>query len=150
KVFITGTDTNVGKTYVSTGLLKAFNQLGYSTLGLKPIASGCDWIDGKLRNSDALALQQASSLKLDYEQINPFAFEPPIAPHIAGNKLGLRLDVKNLTDALQPTLELNADIQIIEGAGGWHVPLNDRESMADLVKHLNLPVILIVGIKLGC
>jgi dethiobiotin synthetase len=150
KIFVTGTDTNVGKTYISVSLLKIFNQLGYSTLGIKPIASGSSMSHGKLQNEDALALQKTSSVKLDYDQINPYAFEPSISPHIAGNNIGVALDVETVANKIRPALELPVDVQIIEGVGGWCVPLNKQESMADLVKHLNLSVILTVGIKLGC
>ena len=93
KLFITGTDTNVGKTYISTGLIHAFNQAGFSTLGIKPIASGCTIEAGQLYNNDARQLQNAASVKLDYELVNPFAFEPAIAPHIAAELVGQSLDV---------------------------------------------------------
>ena len=150
KFFIAGTDTNIGKTYISVGLLKAFNQQGLSTLGIKPIASGCFMRNHQLYNEDALALQEASSIKLDYQAINPFAFEPPIAPHIAAQQINCELNLQTLADRIQPTLSQPADICIIEGVGGWYVPLNTRETMADFVIQHSLPVILVIGIRLGC
>jgi dethiobiotin synthetase len=149
--FITGTDTGIGKTYITTGLLKLFEDRGLSTLGLKPVASGCDLIDGALQNEDALLLQQTSSLQVDYDTINPFAFEEPIAPHLAARKAGTRLNVETLSQTLLNTwIQHPSDITLIEGAGGWLVPLNETETLADLVIALNLPVILVVGMRLGC
>lgn len=148
--FITGTDTDVGKTLVATALLHGANQQGLSTLALKPIAAGCDMTEQGLRNSDALLLQQTMSLTLPYEQINPIALEPAIAPHIAAAQAGRRLLVSQLVGYCRGALMQPADVAIIEGAGGWRVPLNNRETMAGLVKELNLPVILVVGMKLGC
>ncbi|HEX4044879.1 MAG TPA: dethiobiotin synthase [Gammaproteobacteria bacterium] len=150
KLFITGTDTNIGKTYISIQLLKAFTALGYTTLGIKPIASGCILKNNQLYNDDALALQQASSLQLPYEKINPFAFLPPIAPHIAAAKINLSLNVKTITQKLTETLQHPVDFQLIEGVGGWQVPLNAQETMVDLVKHYHWPVLLVVGLRLGC
>jgi dethiobiotin synthetase len=148
--FITGTDTGIGKTYISVGLLKAFNHLGYTTLGIKPIASGCIRHANQLRNEDALALQQASSIKLDYNYINPFAFEPAIAPHIAAARSNAPLMKMDILEKTHYALNYPADVNIIEGVGGWYVPLNQHETMADWVISLKLPVILVVGIRLGC
>lgn len=148
-LFITGTDTNVGKTYVSTTLLHAFSSLGFKTLGLKPIASGHTG-DGRPYNEDALSLQQASSIKLPYEKINPFCFKEAIAPHIAAKKAGVRLDLETLNEKLIRTLTIPADLCIIEGAGGWLVPLNDKETIADFVIQHGFHAILIVSIQLGC
>lgn len=150
KFFITGTDTEVGKTYISVGLLKAFNRMKYSTIGLKPIASGCFRQDNQLYNEDALLLQQSSSLYLNYHEINPFAFEAPIAPNIAALKNGIDLNVRNVSAKIQQAFNIPADIQIIEGVGGWNVPLNEHETMAEIVKHFNLAVILVIPIRLGC
>lgn len=151
KIFIAGTDTEIGKTYVSKQLLLAYNQQGYSTIGLKPVASGCKRINNQLYNEDTLALQEAASIKLSHDEITPFAFEPAIAPHIAAQEAGNQLSVNNITNALSQTInKTNADICIIEGCGGWYTPLNSKESMADVVTALDLPVILVVGIRLGC
>lgn len=148
RYFITGTDTEVGKTYVSVGMLKAFNQLKLKTLGLKPIASGIE--DGASHPSDTIQLQNAASMKLPLEQITPFAFHPAIAPHIAAQKINRELNLCTLNEAYQQTLTLPADICIIEGFGGWYAPLNDVETMADFVKYHMFNVILVVGIRLGC
>jgi dethiobiotin synthetase len=143
KIFITGTDTNIGKTYVSVKLLQEFNQLGLKTIGIKPVATGCS--NGY--NEDALLLQQNSSVKLDYCLINPFSFEPPISPNIACADL----TVDKIWNSLQEALNTKADIYIIEGAGGWFAPLNAKETMADLVKKFeDIEIILVVGIRLGC
>ena len=143
KFFITGTDTNIGKTYVSIQLLQEFNQQGLKTIGIKPVATDC--INGY--NADALLLQQHSSIKLDYSLINPFAFELPISPNIAA----LDLTVDKVWNSLQEALNTEADIYMIEGIGGWMTPLNHKETMADLVKKFeDIEIILVVGIRLGC
>ena len=142
KYFITGTDTNVGKTFVSACLLNAFTAEGYSTLGIKPISSG--------GNDDAKILQQASSIKLPLHIINPITFTEPIAPHIAAKKMDVLLSVDELIKKTQPALDYPADVHIIEGAGGFLVPLNNKETMADFVKACDLSVILVVPIRLGC
>ncbi len=148
--FIAGTDTDAGKTLVATALLQAANMQGLSTLAIKPVAAGCQQTAEGLRNDDALLLQQTMSCDLPYEQVNPVAFEPPIAPHIAAEQAGKRLLVSQLAGYCRGGLLQRADLALIEGAGGWRVPLNRGETLADLVKELNLPVILVVGMKLGC
>ena len=148
--FIAGTDTDVGKTTVAAGLLLSANRRGLSTAATKPVAAGCKVTPEGLRNDDALKLQAAMSLPLSYEQVNPVAFEPPIAPHIAAGYVGRRVAVSQLAGFCRGLLMQRADFTLIEGAGGWRVPLNPRETMADLVRELNTPVILVVGMKLGC
>lgn len=148
--FITGTDTNVGKTRVAISLLKKLNAQGYSTVGLKPLSSGCYKTNEGLRNQDATALQQAASIKLPYEWVNPLAFEPNIAPHLAAQEVNVRLSVASLFEACEPALNLDPDVLIIEGAGGFLCPLNERETMADFSRKLSFPVILVVGMRLGC
>ncbi|MFC3153518.1 dethiobiotin synthase [Litoribrevibacter euphylliae] len=148
--FITGTDTEVGKTFVTAGLLKAFEAEGYSTLGLKPVSAGCDVTEDGLRNEDALALQQAASVKVAYESVNPVAYEPAIAPHIAAMEKGKLLTASSLEGFVRGALLKPAQVKLIEGAGGWFTPLNYRETLADLVKKLDVPVILVVGMRLGC
>lgn len=148
--FITGTDTDAGKTLISTGLLAAANQHSLTTLALKPVSAGCELVDGELRNGDALALMAAMSETLSYEQVNPIAFEPPIAPHIAAARANQRITVDRLAGYCRGALMKKHDFSLIEGAGGWRVPLNDREMIAELAQALNLPVILVVGMKLGC
>ncbi len=148
--FIAGTDTDVGKTVVSTGLLEAANLRGLSTIAVKPIAAGCEQTPEGLRNSDALLLQQAASVKLPYEQVNPIALEPAIAPHIAATQIGRRLDADRMAAVCRGVMMQPADFMVIEGAGGWRVPLNSRQTLADVPKILRTPVILVVGMKLGC
>ncbi|HEU5281618.1 MAG TPA: dethiobiotin synthase [Gammaproteobacteria bacterium] len=148
--FVTGTDTGVGKTFVSLQLLHYFKKQGLSTLALKPIASGCEETANGLMNEDALALQAAASIKLPYHHVNPFAFLPPIAPHIAANQVGVTLSVAALTQTLTPILQTQADIKLIEGAGGWLLPLNKMETLADYIETLNVKIILVVKMQLGC
>ncbi|MNM56882.1 ATP-dependent dethiobiotin synthetase BioD 1 [compost metagenome] len=148
--FIAGTDTDVGKTTVAAGLLHAAQLAGLSTLGAKPVASGCSAGAKGLRNDDALALIAQSSIKLPYEQINPFAFEPAIAPHLAAREAGVILSVQALLDPMRAVLAQGADFTLIEGAGGWRVPLSDQANLSDLAIALKLPVILVVGVRLGC
>lgn len=150
KFFITGTDTEVGKTYISVGLLKAFAQLGYQTIGIKPVASGGFRQHDRIVNDDALLLQSASTIKLDYALINPFTFEEPIAPHLAALKENVPLNLKNVINAIHPALSHPADVHLIEGAGGWHVPLNRYESISAISTHYHLGVIMVVRIRLGC
>jgi dethiobiotin synthetase len=146
KFFIVGTDTGIGKTYITSGLINAFNETGYSTCGLKPVSSG----EG-LYNEDALELQRCSSISLEYKEVNPFFFPLPISPNIAGKYRNSIITVKNIVPEVNKVLtKYKADFCFIEGVGGWHAPLNDKETMADFAKELNLPVILVVGIRLGC
>ncbi|MDD1013675.1 dethiobiotin synthase [Pseudomonas rubra] len=148
--FIAGTDTDVGKTTIAAGLLHAARQAGLSTLGAKPVASGCEVSSKGLRNADALALIDESSLKLPYEQINPFAFAPAIAPHLAAREAGIALSVQSLLAPMREVLAKGADFTLIEGAGGWRVPLSDEANLSELAVALKLPVILVVGVRLGC
>jgi dethiobiotin synthetase len=148
--FVTGTDTDAGKTLVTAGLLALARQRGLSTLGVKPIASGCAQTPAGLRNSDALALHDRTVPRLAYAAINPFAFEPAIAPHLAARRAGVTVDLAALVEHTRPLLGLTRDLTLIEGAGGWRVPLNDEEDLSGLALRLELPVILVVGLKLGC
>lgn len=149
--FITGTDTEVGKTRVTVELLKALNRQGLQTLGLKPLAAGADEHEGEWTNEDALALRDAASVKLAYEQVNPVLLKAPMAPHLAAERERRSLSLRTLEGHCRGTLMMNRyDIALIEGAGGWRVPLNPRESLAGLPKILNCPVILVVGMRLGC
>lgn len=150
RLFIAGTDTGVGKTYASCNLLNFFNQQGLSTLAIKPISSGSLMTIDGLRNEDALALQQHASIKLAYEEVNPFTFLPPIAPHIGAEQQGIKLTLPHILEKCAPALNHTADLHLIEGTGGWLVPLNDKETFADLALALNAEIILVVGIRLGC
>ncbi|MFC3115858.1 dethiobiotin synthase [Cellvibrio fontiphilus] len=147
--FITGTDTNVGKTLIASGLLVAANNMGLSTAGLKPVAAGCEKTDAGLRNSDALLLQSVITEPMAYEQINPIALEAAIAPHIAAQQEKRVLSADRLAGFCRGSLN-QANVTLIEGAGGWRVPLNPSETLADLARILRLPVILVVGMRLGC
>lgn len=148
--FITGTDTEVGKTTIAAGLLAAANRRGLSTAAIKPIAAGCERTSDGLRNSDALLLQRTMSLRLSYEEINPIALEPAIAPHLAAEQAGVRVNAMQLAGICRGVLMQRADLTLVEGAGGWRVPLSARELLSELPKLLHLPVIMVVGIRLGC
>jgi len=150
RYFITGTDTGVGKTTITVGLLQAFKHAGLTTVGMKPLASGCQMTADGLRSDDALALQQAATEQLAYPLLNPFAYEAAIAPHLAARNIGQSLSVASLIAACQPGLNHRADLCLIEGIGGWSVPLNDTETMADFAYALNTPTILVVAIRLSC
>lgn len=146
--FVTGTDTGIGKTTISCLLLDLFAKQGRSTLGIKPIATGCEPTSEGNRSEDAQALQQYSTLKLPYAHINPIALIPPTSPNIAaGNQ---PLSVNKIIHACRPALAAQADFIIVEGAGGWKAPINRDETMADLAMAFKLPIILVVGIRLGC
>lgn len=148
--FVAGTDTDAGKTIISAGLLAAANEKGWRTIGLKPVAAGCEMTADGLRNSDALLLQKTASVELDYDQVNPIAFAPPIAPHIAAGREQRRLSAERVAAYSRGALMQSAEFAIVEGAGGWRVPLNPRETMANIPKLLQIPVIMVVGMKLGC
>lgn len=145
--FITGTDTNVGKTWATLALMQHFKNQNLSVLGMKPVASGCKKNAAEWQNSDALAIQKMASQFIDYSVVNPFAYELPISPHLAGKDNPVNLDI---ILAHFKTLQKLADVLIVEGAGGWFTPLNETETIAALVKTLNVPIILVVAIKLGC
>ncbi|QTF91491.1 dethiobiotin synthase [Halomonas sp. BM-2019] len=156
--FVTGTDTDAGKTLASAGLLARARRAGQTTLGLKPIASGSEATPEGLRNADALALQAQSAPAADssrdqavaYATINPFAFAPAIAPHLAARRAGAEVQLAELTAWLRPLLALERDLTLVEGAGGWRVPLNEGEDLAELALAMELPVLLVVGLRLGC
>ena len=148
--FITGTDTEIGKTTIAAGLLYAARRAGLSTAAAKPVASGCQLGAEGLRNDDALALLAQCSLPLRYEEVNPLAFAPAIAPHLAARDAGVTLDVPSLHAAVLAILSKGADFTLIEGAGGWRVPLGGMATLADLAQALHIPVILVVGVRLGC
>jgi dethiobiotin synthetase len=170
-VFVTGTDTGVGKTLVAAALLHAAARRGLRTLGLKPVAAGCVRTPAGLRNDDALALQAASTCVLPYDAVNPVALEAAIAPHIAAAGAGIELTATALAahcravlagaaadaaagvagaDAAASCAAAAACAAVVEGAGGWLVPLNERETLADVARALGLPVLLVVGMRLGC
>ncbi|MDH5633401.1 MAG: dethiobiotin synthase [Gammaproteobacteria bacterium] len=147
--FVAGTDTGVGKTLVSAALVRAFADGGRRVVGLKPVASGSDPTPAGLRNADALALMAEASVELPYDVVNPYVFEPAIAPHLAAAEKNLSIDAQNITRIVDNVRE-QVDIVVVEGVGGWHVPLNRQQDTADLAVMLGLPVILVVGMRLGC
>lgn len=148
--FVTGTSTDVGKTYVCAALLAAAAARGLETAAVKPVASGCDRANGDLRNADAMTLQRLMTLELPYQQVNPVALEPAIAPHIAALEAGRQLSPARLSGICRGVMNTAADLVLIEGAGGWRVPLGPRSFLSDLPRILQLPVILVVGMQLGC
>ncbi|MDP3778320.1 dethiobiotin synthase [Methylotenera sp.] len=148
--FIIGTDTNVGKTYVASALVRHFAKAGYQTIGMKPIASGCEQTpDGDLLNDDVLALSTASNVVAPLDMTNPYRFSPAIAPHIAAEQAGEIIDCEKIKQAYHELTQL-AEVVVVEGAGGFLVPLNRQETLADLAVTLNIPMILVVGMRLGC
>jgi len=147
--FITGTDTGVGKTLVCSALLQAVNKANLTSVALKPVAAGCEMTDQGLVNDDALELQANMSIELGYEDINPIALESAIAPHIAAAETDLNIDIEELAEHCR-AMTHDADVMLIEGAGGWRVPLNEDQYMSDLVKALDVPVIIVVAMRLGC
>lgn len=151
-LFITGTDTGVGKTQISLSLIEKFNKNGYTTTALKPIASGCKQDkNGAWVNDDALALRDAITEKQPYAKINPFSFKDPIAPHLAAKRENKILSTNCVSQAIKQTLQYQtADVLIIEGAGGWALPLNSEEFYSEVISNLQIPVILVIGIRLGC
>ncbi len=147
--FITGTDTGVGKTLIACALLHALAGAGRRVVGMKPVAAGATHGAEGFINDDVRLLRAASSVKAELALVNPYCFEPAIAPHIAAAQAGVTIDLVNITQAYAQ-LAAAADVVIVEGAGGFCVPLNSREDAADLAQCLGLPVILVVGVRLGC
>jgi dethiobiotin synthetase len=147
-VFITGTDTSVGKTLVATAIVRALVASGLRVAGMKPVASGAERGPDGLRNADALALASAANVQVPYETLNPYCFEPPIAPHIAAREAGVAIDIHRVRSRFQE-LAHEADFVVVEGAGGWLVPISATQTLADLALALGTPVILVVGLRLG-
>ncbi len=135
---------------ITAGLLQAGNERGLRTIGLKPVAAGCEPHEQGLCNADALTLQSTASVRLGYQQVNPIALEQPMAPHLAALRENRRLDAERVVAFCRGSLMQPADLVLIEGAGGWRVPLNQRETLARVPQLLEIPVILVVGMKLGC
>lgn len=147
--FVTGTDTDCGKTLVTLGLMQGLRARGLRVGGLKPVAAGATLRDGALRNADAVAIQALCDPAEPYARINPYCFAPPIAPHIAAVEAGRAIEPAPILAARDALLERH-DLIVVEGAGGWRVPLGDDWDMADLAWSLGLPVIVVVGLRLGC
>lgn len=148
--FVTGTDTGVGKTWVAAGLLVALRARGVRAAGMKPVACGCEPAPDGLRNADARLLMHCGARpEPRYDLVNPYAFEPPVAPHLAAAAAGVTIDIGRVVACLDE-LARSADFVVAEGAGGLLVPLGRDETMVDLARALDLPVVLVVGIRLGC
>ncbi|HEV8644760.1 MAG TPA: dethiobiotin synthase [Burkholderiales bacterium] len=147
--FVTGTDTGVGKTRIATALLRAFARRGLRAVGMKPVAAGCEQADGALVSEDVTALTAASTVAAPVDLINPYRFQPAIAPHLAAELAGETISLQRIRDAYV-ALEARADRVVVEGAGGFLVPLNEREDFGDLARLLELPVLVVVGMRLGC
>lgn len=149
RLFVTGTDTGVGKTRIATALCTAFVAAGRRVAAMKPVASGCEETPQGLRNEDAVALHGAMNVRASYADVNPYAFAPAVAPHIAATEAGRMIDFE-LLDRCYERLALQSDVTIVEGAGGWLVPLDAGRTFADLAVRWQLDVILVVGMRLGC
>lgn len=147
--FVTGTDTGVGKTLVACALLRAFARRNLTVVGMKPVAAGAQSDGGKLINDDVVALSRASTVAAPPDAVNPYCFAPPIAPHIAAAEAGVAIEIERLHNAYARLASL-ADCVIVEGAGGFRVPLGPATDTADLAARLGVPVLLVVGIRLGC
>lgn len=147
--FVTGTDTGVGKTMVAARLMHALRGVGHQVLAMKPVAAGCDSTPAGLRNEDVEVLRAAASFLIERELMNPYAFQPAIAPHLAAAQAGVEIDFALLKSRLDD-MRQRTDIVIVEGAGGWYAPLSATTTMADLARACDLPVVLVVGLRLGC
>lgn len=148
-VFVTGTDTGIGKTRVAAALLHAFTRAHLKSVGMKPVASGARQTSEGLRNDDALALQHAAGLPRPYALVNPYVFAPPIAPHLAAAEAGVCIELSQILAAFHE-LCAGADAVVVEGVGGWQVPLGEHWGVPELARALGLPVVLVVGLRLGC
>ncbi len=148
-IFVTGTDTGIGKTAVSCALLREFKLRGLNVQGMKPVASGCALFDGAWKNDDALALMQACESSVEYGLVNPYALPEATAPQIAAHNAGVTLSLAPIQMAYQ-CLRAEADIVLVEGVGGWLAPLSNALDQADLVRALDIPVVMVVGMRLGC
>jgi dethiobiotin synthetase len=145
--FVTGTDTEIGKTVVASALIRHLVASGYRVAGMKPVASGCEATAAGLRNEDALSLMAASNVDLAYETVNPFAYQPAIAPHIAAQRAGRPIDLERIRELAET---IDADCLVVEGVGGWMVPIGERRLLAELAKATADEVIIVVGLRLGC
>jgi dethiobiotin synthetase len=148
-LFVTGTDTGVGKTRVAATLCRALAARGARVAAMKPVASGCTLTPEGLRNDDALTLLAAMNVRAPYSEVNPYAFAPAIAPHIAAQEAGVDIDF-DVLDRAYGRLKLRSQVLIVEGAGGWLAPLDATRGFADLAAHWQMDVVLVVGMRLGC
>lgn len=146
--FVTGTDTGIGKTFTSVALIRALVARGFVVAGMKPVASGCRRQKGVLVSSDAARLSRVANVTLDPTLVTPYAFGPPVSPHIAAQKVGVTVRVSRIATAFKK-IQAQSDVTIVEGVGGWFAPINTEETVADLARTLDIPVILVVGLRLG-
>ena len=147
--FITGTDTEIGKTFSTCALLHAARAQGLRALGMKPVAAGAEWVNGEFLNEDAARIRAAGSFDPGLALLNPYCLASPIAPHIAAREEGVHIEPARIRTAFD-SLRAQADLLLVEGVGGFRVPLGDDYDSADLARDLGLPVILVVGLRLGC
>lgn len=148
-IFITGTDTEIGKTRVACAILNTLNKQNIKTAAMKPVASGAELIHGQLKNDDASNLREASSVKLPYELINPYVFKTPASPHIAAGLNNQQIEIDNIVSSYH-AITTQSEFVVVEGVGGWLAPLNETQTVADMAIALKLPVVLVVGMRLGC
>jgi dethiobiotin synthetase len=147
--FLAGTDTGVGKTRITAGLLAVGRAAGLRVAGMKPVAAGAEWHDGRLINADASTIADVTGENAPYEWLNPYCLPDAVSPHIAAQRVGVRIDIRVITAAAH-RLAAGHQLFLVEGAGGWHTPISASESMADVARALDVPVLLVVGLKLGC
>lgn len=147
--FITGTDTEIGKTWFATALCRALRGRGQRVAVMKPVAAGAQSTAVGWRNEDALALIAASGVDWPYSSVNPYCLAPPISPHLAAAEAGVEIDLAFLARQAR-ALGAQADYLVVEGAGGWRAPLGPNKSIAELAQVIDLPVVLVVGVRLGC
>jgi dethiobiotin synthetase len=147
RLFITGTDTEIGKTWVASALARHLVTAGYKVACMKPVASGCEVTEAGLRNDDAMRLMAQSNVKLPYDHVNPFAYEPAIAPHIAAREAGRPIDIDKISRLAKA---IEADYLVVEGVGGWCVPLGESSMLAEMARATAEEVIIVVGMRLGC
>lgn len=150
KIFITATDTDAGKTHVAQALIIALTKKGYKVAAYKPVSAGCSVIGGELVNEDAQLLNQRANCDQSLQQVNPIAYEEPIAPHIAANKLNKEINLSDVNNSFEDLLKFGADVIVTEGAGGWRLPLGNGKYLSDFAKDTEQSVVMVVNMKLGC
>lgn len=148
-LFITGTDTGVGKTLVATALLHVLRDLGLRAAGMKPIAAGAERVGDAWVNDDVARIRAVAGVEAAAELVNPYLFRAPIAPHIAAEQKGVRIEIARIVEAYA-ALAAQAEWVVVEGVGGFRVPLDDRHDTADLAVALGLPIVMVVGMRQGC
>lgn len=149
RFFVAGTDTGVGKTRVTAGLLAAGRAAGLAVAGMKPVASGAEIHEGGLVSADALLIAEASGQATPYKKLNPYCLLDAISPHIGANRTNIRIDIRKIAEFAKQ-IAARHELLLIEGAGGWYTPISDSESMADVARAIAAPVVLVVALRLGC